>query len=392
MSGYSCLECGNSVDDVSKNCDNCGANPNIVKIANQNYFAFGAITAHLEKNETKRFDYSMGNLWDLTTPVAAEFITRIEKKFRRKNKFHNSLSKDSLPTSIPTLLSRFIKNNIKFEGLCKVIMEKFKLNSNSEELVGSLVGGSLVFVYYKSMEENDLGKLLIVMVDKRSGFDFEVVTLTPRRLSPVNTDALRQAAMFDLTLFDECYPDDETHSYVDFIQGKSQSDFFKDSLGCTKDVDNKRSIDELFSAIESFVSHNSLGRAVRENADALVREFLDRKARDKNDKSVAIDDIQTIIDKCLPNNSEHKGTFKDYVNENNFKIDAQFEPTIYSAKSALTINLTDADKNFEIKILRGAIGDEKSNKPVILGSKNEITIKLSPEEFSKLKNYADDKE
>ncbi|WP_447879942.1 nucleoid-associated protein [Serratia fonticola] len=392
MSDYLCLECGNSIDDLSQSCENCGANPNIVKIANQNYFAVGAITAHLEKNSLKRFDYEMGNLWDLTTPVAAEFISRIEKKFRRKNKFHNFLVKDTLPTSIPTLLSRFVDRKIKFENLSKIIMEKFKLNSNSEELIGSLVGGSIVFLYYKSLEPDDLGKLLIVMVDKRSAFDFEEVSLIPRRLNPIDTDALRQAAMFDLTLFDECYPDNDSQSYVDFIQGKSQSDFFKDSLGCTKDVDNKRSISELFRAIESFVLQNSLGRAVREDADALVREFLDSKARNKTDKSVGIEEIQSIIDKCLPRNSIHKGTFKDYVNDNDFKVDAQFEPTIYSAKNALTINVTDSDKNFEIKILRGAIGDEKSNKPVILGNKNEITIRLSPEEFNKLRSYANDED
>lgn len=89
--------------------------------------------------------------------------------------------------------------------------------------------------------------------------------------------------------------------------------------------------------------------------------------------------------------SKYRSTFKDFVNENEFKIDAQFEPTIYSAKQALTIKLTDEDQNFEIKILRGAIGDENSNKPVIIGKRNnEVIIRLSPEEFNKLKKYADE--
>lgn len=182
-------------------------------------------------------------------------------------------------------------------------MNKLKLNSNNENVVSKLVGGTLVFVHYKSINDaDDLGKLLIVMVDKRGAFDFEEGSLQPKRLNPVNTDALRQAAMFDLTLFDECYPDNDGHSYVDFIQGKSQSDVFKDSLGCTRDVDNKRSINEVFRAIEMFVSSNSLGRAVRENADIAVRNFLDIKSRDNVDKSVSIDEIQEVIDKCLPKN------------------------------------------------------------------------------------------
>ncbi|THD41665.1 hypothetical protein ERD95_23830, partial [Enterobacteriaceae bacterium ML5] len=275
--------------------------------------------------------------------------------------------------------------------LCTLVMGKFKSNANGEDVVSKLVGGTMVFVHYRSLEEGDLGKLLIVMVDKRGAFDFEEGSLLPKRLNPVNTDALRQAARFDLTLFDECYPENNGHSYVDFIQGKSQSDFFKDSLGCTKDVDNKRSITEIFKAIESFVSENKLGRAIRENADSLVREFLDKKARDADDKSVSIDEIQNIIDSCLPKRSKHRGTFKDYATENEFKIDAQFEPTIYSATQALTISLVDEDKNFEIKILRGAIGYEKSNKPVIISSRNnEVIIKVSRDEYNKLKRYADE--
>ncbi|WP_454833528.1 nucleoid-associated protein [Rahnella aceris] len=390
MSGFACQECGNIIDDIDQPCENCGANPNIVRIGNQNFFAVGAITAHLEKD--KKFDFTIGNLWDLTTPVANEFITRIEKKFRRKNKFHNFLANNRLPNSIPDLLTRFIGSKLLFEDLCSVVMKNFKLNANSEDVVAKLVGGTIVFLHYKSLDDvNDLGKLLIVMVDKRGAFDFEEGSLQPRRLNPVNTDALRQAAMFDLTLFDECYPDNDGHSYVDFIKGKSQSDFFKDSLGCTKDVDNKRSINEVFRAIESFVSNNKLGRGIFEEVDNSVRDFLDQKARNSNDKSVSIEEIQEVIDKCLPKKSKYKGTFKDYVYENEFKIDAQFEPTIYSAKQALTISLTDEDKNFEIKILRGAIGDAKSNKPVIIGSRaNEVIIRLSPEEFNKLRKYADE--
>ncbi|MBS6013162.1 nucleoid-associated protein [Enterobacter ludwigii] len=390
MSGFACQECGNVIDDIEQDCEVCGASPNVARIGNQNFMVVNAITAHLEKE--KIFEFTMGQLWNLTTPVATEFITRIEKKFRRKNKFHNYLVKDTLPNSIPTLLSKFNAGTIIFETLCQSVMNKLKLNSNNENVVSKLVGGTLVFVHYKSINDaDDLGKLLIVMVDKRGAFDFEEGSLQPKRLNPVNTDALRQAAMFDLTLFDECYPDNNGHSYVDFIQGKSQSDVFKDSLGCTRDVDNKRSINEIFRAIEVFVSLNSLGRAVRENADIAVRNFLDIKSRDNVDKSVSIDEIQEVIDKCLPKKSKYRSTFKDFVNENEFKIDAQFEPTIYSAKQALTIKLTDEDQNFEIKILRGAIGDENSNKPVIIGKRNnEVIIRLSPEEFNKLKKYADE--
>ncbi len=102
----------------------------------------------------------MGQLWNLTTPVATEFITRIEKKFRRMNKFHNYLVKDTLPNSIPTLLSKFSTGTIIFETLCQSVINKLKLNSNNEDIVSKLVDGTLVFVHYKSINDaDDLGKL-----------------------------------------------------------------------------------------------------------------------------------------------------------------------------------------------------------------------------------------
>ncbi|EOL3825930.1 nucleoid-associated protein [Escherichia coli] len=140
-------------------------------------------------------------------------------------------------------------------------------------------GGSVVFIHYKSTEPEDLGKLLIVMVDKQSAYDFDSDKLTPTRLNPINTDALRQAAMFDLTLFEASYPENKGDSYVHFLQGKSKSDFFKDSLGCRHDSDNKRSIQQLFSAIDIFASKNSLGRVLRDTIDNEVKSLLEKNQK-----------------------------------------------------------------------------------------------------------------
>ncbi|HFO8763974.1 TPA: hypothetical protein ACHK3V_005304, partial [Escherichia coli] len=107
-------------------------------------------------------------------------------------------------------------------------------------------------------------------------------------------------------------------------------------------------------------------------------------------KSVKIEDISKIIDSCLTDSHKCKGTFVDFVNLNGFQIDPQFEPTPKAAESALTIEVADNDNNFKLKIMRGAIGDEKSNKPVILtDNKCEIVIKLSQANYDELKRYRD---
>ncbi|EIU5984560.1 nucleoid-associated protein, partial [Escherichia coli] len=372
-------------------CDKCGATPHVVVLGKQSYFPIGAVTANLEKNDSRAFDYRLGEVWDLKNEVTSEFITRIEKKFSRKNKFHNFLDSDHNPSSIPTILKKYINKNNEFIDLSRAIIEKLKHNANNESRVAQLQGGSVVFIHYKSTEPEDLGKLLIVMVDKQSAYDFDSDKLTPTRLNPINTDALRQAAMFDLTLFEASYPENKGDSYVHFLQGKSKSDFFKDSLGCRHDSDNKRSIQQLFSAIDIFASKNSLGRVLRDTIDNEVKSLLEKKSKDKHgNKSVKIEDISKIIDSCLTDSHKCKGTFVDFVNLNGFQIDPQFEPTPKAAESALTIEVADNDNNFKLKIMRGAIGDEKSNKPVILtDNKCEIVIKLSQANYDELKRYRD---
>lgn len=386
-----CLECGNVLDDLTVACDKCGATPHVVVLDKESYFPIGAVTANLEKNDSRLFEYRLGDIWDLRNEVASEFITRIEKKFRRKNKFHNFLDSDQTPFSIPTILKKYINKSNEFIDLSKTIVEKLKHNANNETRVAQLQGGSVVLIHYKSADLEDLGKLLIVMVDKQSAYDFDSDKLTPTRLNPINTDALRQAAMFDLTLFEASYPENNGDSYVHFLQGKSKSDFFKDSLGCRHDSDNKRSIQQLFSAIDIFASKNSLGRVLRDTIDNEVRSLLEKKSKDKSgNKSVKIEDVSKIIDQCLTDLHKCKGTFVDFVNINGFQIDPQFEPTPRAAESALTIEVADNDNNFKLKIMRGAIGDEQSNKPVILtDNKCEVVIKLSQACYDELKRYRD---
>lgn len=386
-----CLECGNVLDDLTTACDKCGASPHVVVLDKQSYFPIGAVTASLEKNESRMFEYRLGEAWDLKNEVASEFITRIEKKFSRKNKFHNFLDSDQTPFSTPTILKKYINKSNEFIDLSKAIIDKLKHNANNATRVAQLQGGSVVFIHYKSAEPEDLGKLLIVMVDKQSAYDFESDKLTPTRLNPVNTDALRQAAMFDLTLFEASYPDNNGDSYVHFLQGKSKSDFFKDALGCRHDSDNKRSIQQLFKAIDVFADKNSLGRVLRDTIDSEVKTFLEQKSKDKHgNKSVKIEDVSKIIDNCLNDSHKCKGSFVDFVNINGYQIDPQFEPTPKAAESALTIEVADNDNNFKLKIMRGAIGNEKSNKPVILtDNKCEVVIKLSQADYDELKRYRD---
>ncbi|WP_434529667.1 hypothetical protein [Escherichia coli] len=130
-----CLECGNVLDDPTVACDKCGATPHVVVLGKQSYFPIGAVTANLEKNDSRAFDYRLGEVWDLKNEVTSEFITRIEKKFSRKNKFHNFLDSDHNPSSIPTILKKYINKNNEFIDLSREGANKQVISSQADSLI-----------------------------------------------------------------------------------------------------------------------------------------------------------------------------------------------------------------------------------------------------------------
>ncbi|MEQ4451653.1 nucleoid-associated protein [Kosakonia sp. YIM B13605] len=390
---FKCPECDYEHKNVVEKCENCGYEIEIEKILTYEFAPVSALTAQLEKNENRKLESKVGRLWNLNNEVSNSFITKLESKFRNKNKFHNFLTKDDLPTSIPTILRKYIDKKINFKKLVEAVLQKIKyeVGSDGRKLSG-VTENNIIFIHYKTThDEDDLGRLLIVMVDKKGGFDFEKVVLTPKQLSPIDTDALRQAALFDLTLFELSYPKNDSESYVRFIQGKSKSDFFKDALGCKKDVDNARSINELFNAFYKFSEANSISIPLRDKIEEDIREYLDSKSRDKNDKSVTLRTIQKRIDKHLPDEHKSKGQFLTFVNTNEYKIDDIFEPTNFSAENATSYKFSDQNKNFICKVRKTAIGSQNSTKPVKLDIENRCLIfPLNDTDFTELKGLVEE--
>lgn len=331
-----------------------------------NYVVLAAITAELERDKEltgNPFGVSMGKLWDLKNKTAIDFINKIDERFRRKNKFHGYFASPTVnPT--PTSLRDYISaNKIDFKQASFQMMQSLKFASNSVERT-NLVGGNVVFVHYKATTEaDDYGKFLVVMVAKKSGFDFDS-DLQPKKLSPIDTDALQQAASFDLNLFATTYPQNDGETYLHFIEGKSKSEFFKEALGCDDAVPNSKSVDNLFTAVKDFVAECKLSRGVRDGVIQKVVEHL--KARASKKQPTGLNEIQQVIDKELPVNHEKKGKFCKFVNESGYEINSTFEPTSSHASKGELVEVSDVSKNFTCKVKLSSLGYKGSDKPVLI--------------------------
>lgn len=381
-----CPECGNESYVVNEHCESCGYDPLLVVVPAR-YRPQFALTAELFKKEQPvAFDYQMGKLWHLDKGDVQLFLKRIEGKFGRKGKLHGFIKKDTLPLSTPDVFLKYISKDYDFEKFVNAIMKKMKLESNADK--STLVGGALIFIHYKTEEDiTGLGRLLILMVDKKGVFDFDR-NLVPEQITSIDIDLLRQATMVDLTLFEASYPDNNGESYIGFISGKSKSEFFKRALGCDPKIDNQRSISEIFRAINDFTATFKLTMAETDALDQKIQEFVQNKARDPVDKKITIKDIQNQIDRHLPREHKAKGKFKDFVNVNKYKVDEVFEPTVHSVKKAISIDIKDDNGNYYCKISRNVLGGKEDGKPVTFDKQGRrLIIELSDKEVDNLDTF-----
>lgn len=329
-----------------------------------------AITAALGRNfdlTGSPFEAKTGTPWVLGDSTAQKFVEKIEERFRKKNKLHGFFS-NTIWHAMPETVGKLLAVECDHLAFTDSVMTLLK-NSANEIVGGNLGGGHVVFIMYrdrvvKAQEVDDdinHGRLLIVMVGNRSGFEFDE-KLQPKSLTSIDINALRQAALIDLNLFDVSYPANSGDAYLRFVQGQSRSDFFKSALGCMESPSNKASVDNIYKAIRDFFAENKISRSDRDKCLASVEAFLLKKGKDR--KTVQLKEVQALVDRVLPEDSEALGSFCVFVNTKEYEISSHFEPTAAAAVSGASVSVTDTNRSYECKLKVTSLGFDGSEKPV----------------------------
>lgn len=340
-----------------------------------------AVTANLFKDRNEGLSYysaKIGKPWNLQNSTALEFVSIIQKKFSRNNKFHGFFDPDSLHMA-PRTIERFIDKKIDFYEMVKLFVDSACDEANQPGR-GSLTLGHLVFVHYKTLnDEEDAGRFLAVLVGDQGAFEFDK-DLQPIDLKSINTNELRHAAMFDLTLFRTTYPKNDGEAYLKFITGKSKSAFLKDAFGCEDYIPNQYSIDQVNKAVLDFLNDPAIPGERRLKILEQVVNHLEIAA--KKQGAVSISEIQHVINKQLPPNSNKIDAFSEFVNLGDYTISDRFQPTRQNASHLRNVEITDPNGNFKCNVTLGAIGVESTDdgKIIKVDTKFEnITLPLTPQ-------------
>lgn len=361
-----------------------GLQQEIIHYAPQN-----ALTATLEAVQGADgiyYNAEIGEPWTLDVEDVKSFITQIELKFKRNRKNHSWIASNQLPFSTATSLKKYNKKELTFKGLVDSIVENLK--ARAAESKTKPAGGAVIFIHYHNDNElESLGRMFVIMVNNTKAFNFNE-HLVPKQLPSIDMDALRQAALIDLTLFDELYPSTDGEPYLQFINGKSSSNFFKSAIGCTEDLDNNRSIDDAQRALMDFCNHTGSDPITKKKLLKSFDNFMSEKSKSKTNKTVTLRDMEAIVDNELPDDSPDKNKFEQFALLGDYKINEFFEPSRFSGRKFGKVTLSDFDNDYKCSISIDAIDDDVNSDSKIIYNRAEgkIIIRLSDDDIRNIDN------
>jgi nucleoid-associated protein YejK len=351
MDMIECVECG---EQFSKSLDTCPECEKLVTPEQPKFVTVSAVTAEfLTQTGSSSLSSKIGEPWPKNDEICYRLIVEVENKFKRRNKYHSYYDEDLSPTSIPARLDSYINGALQFKGLVEFLMTAL-VDAAHDAGAYKVAGGNIVFMHYKGHEEDEVGRLMAIMVDKKAGFNFDE-NLVPTDSEHINLEAMRQAALFDLTLFDSTYPEVPLNeTYLKFIKGASKGLFFREAFGCIIRAENAHSIKQLFAALDTFQEKNKLPDSFYDDASSALHIILSKAAKDK--KSVPATMLYEAIESALDSESPLRGTFQTFVNTNGFEINNHIEPTSNSVDAEKWVNIEAADESFVAKVFKQSIG------------------------------------
>ncbi|WP_122440162.1 nucleoid-associated protein [Pseudomonas viridiflava] len=307
------------------------------------------------------YDSNKGNNWDLNTPVCVDFVNIIGKKFSRSGRIYGYVDPNML--SAAANFSKYA-SDLDFNAFANGVMERLCAEAN-DPARRSLNEGYVVFSHYQDHRQVD--HLLIVMLGKRGGYDFDNDNnLNPKGTESLNLQDFRQAACMDLTEFKKGFPKNTGDSYLYFIKGNSKSEFFTVALGCSDSIPGKVCVDNLKNALSAYFQEeaSALTPTERRTIHKRVVEYMEKKAGER----IHLSEVQHVINKCLKDDSPFLGGLVKFISHNaeRFKVSEEFQPSSVTAKNMAytTLKLPSGEFDGRFKLGAVAVGESDADLSV----------------------------
>ncbi|MHA3516469.1 nucleoid-associated protein [Yersinia enterocolitica] len=327
----------------------------------------------------KEWSHQVGDLWPPQEKEVIAFAAQVDAKFHRSSKTYGAFKIPFSENSFPGRLSSHLDGKVTFLAFIQGFIEKRLINEARKSRNSK--GAVLVFLHYEfknidsENKDADFERFLILMLKNTDALRFKKnLQLNP--VDIIDLDKFLQGARVDLFRFkdsnNEVSETDNLKNNLCFIKGIGEvRQYFITAIGANDIISNATSSEQCIKAIGDFNKNCDFGRTIKEKIEVRIQTLFDKS---KRGESISLERIQNEIDAVIPvEYVKYKGTFIDFVNENNYEVNQDFEVMLRDKKDFQWLEIE--TEIARLSVNRHQIGLPDSGRPITFDEKTStVTI------------------
>lgn len=313
--------------------------------------------AFYEKRENSDFSTKWAVMTDTSLDKSNMFVEQLHNIYNGKPSKSYAAFNEEKNTAFSHQLHNYLNKEVAFDHISKETLQLFQAELEKYEFDDT---GYLLLIDYEYVATRYF-MVGVVNLTEHFAIDTEFGIKSSRHL---DLNKIQLAARIDVSNLLHAKEDVKTISFIKGRAGRQVNDFFMDLLGCTETINAKTQSKELLTAIDDFMSIESMAQNEKSDTREKVFEYCSEKISSGEDADLS------ELNETLSVLSDNE--FKDFIQQQEYSFDDKV--TLDKSTVRKLVKLSGAGGGVSISFDRILLGDRVNYNP---GS-DTLTIKGVP--------------
>ena len=313
--------------------------------------------AFYEKQAETEFSTKWAVMADESLTKAFTFVEQLHNIYNAKPSKSYAAFSEEKNTAFSHRLQSYLGKELPFDHLSKEVLKIFQAELEKYEFEET---GYLLLIDYEYVATRYVMVGLVNLTDHFS-VDNEFGIKRERHL---DINKIQLAARIDVSSLLHSADDLKTISFIKGRAGRQVNDFFMDLLGCTETINAKSQSKELLSAIDDFMSSETMDPNEKAETREKVFEYCNERIASGEDARLA--ELNDTLSMSADNE------FKDFISQQDYSFDDNV--TLDKSTVRKLVKLSGSGQGVSVSFDRILLGDRVNYNP----QRDELTIKGVP--------------
>lgn len=313
--------------------------------------------AYYEKKQDSEFSTKWAVMTDNSLQKANSFVEQLHNVYNSKPSKSYAAFNEEKNTAFSQRLHNYLDNDVVFDQLSKDTLQIFQAELEKYEFEET---GYLLLIDYEHVATQYF-MIGVVNLTEHFSIDGEFGI---QRSQHLDINKIQLAARIDVSKLLHSKDDLKAISFIKGRAGRQVNDFFMDLLGCTETINAKVQSKELITAIDDFMSSESLAQNEKAETREKVYEYCNEKIEAGEDAELTelSDALSTIT----------SNDFADFLNNQDYGVEDKV--TLDKSTVRKLVKLSGAGGGVSVSFDRILLGDRVNYNP----SSDTLTIQGVP--------------